>query len=204
MTLRIRNFIAAALAALAVSSCSSLPTAGGGSPGYMAGLGVTSPMTTGFSNPAEASSFWDGDSIVGTPSIRIHLAAQRAYFYKSGQLVGVSPISTGSDEHATPPGTFKVTQKSKDHESSLYGVIKDLATGQIINKDADTRIHKAGPGQEFVHAPMPFFLRFNHGIGMHAGFLPGYPASHGCVRMPEQMAQKFFEHATLGTPVVVE
>lgn len=204
MTPRIRHFIAAALAALTLSSCVTLPGTGSGSPGYMAGLGVTSPSTTGFTNPAEASSFWDGDSIVGTPSIYINLAAQRAYFYKSGQLVGVSPISTGNDEHATPPGSFKVTQKSKDHESSLYGVIKDVATGRIVNEDADTRIHKPGPGQEFVHAPMPYFLRFNGGIGMHAGFLPGYPASHGCVRMPRQMAEKFFEHATLGTPVVVE
>ena len=204
MTLRIRIFLAAALAALTVSSCTSLPTAGTRGSGYMAGLGVSSPSATGFTNPAEASSFWDGDSIQGTPSIRINLAAQRAYFYKSGQLVGVSPISTGNDEHATPPGRFKVTQKNKDHESSLYGVIKDLATGQVVNKDADTRLHKPGPGQEFVHAPMPFFLRFNGGIGMHAGFLPGYPASHGCVRMPKQMAQKFFEHATPGSPVTVE
>ena len=97
-----------------------------------------------------------------------------------------------------------MTQKSKDHESSVYGIIRDVATGQTINNDADIRVHKPGPGQEFVHAPMPYFLRFNYGIGMHAGFLPGYPASHGCVRMPEQMAAKFFEHAPVGTPVVVE
>ena len=51
---------------------------------------------------------------------------------------------------------------------------------------------------------MPYFLRFNGGIGMHAGFLPGFPASHGCVRMPAQMAERFFQHAPLGTPVTVE
>ena len=204
MTLRIRILLASALAALTVSSCTSLPTTGTGGSGYMAGLGVSSPSTTGFTNPAEAASFWDGDSTQGAPSIRISRADQRAYFYKNGHLVGVAPISTGNDEHETPKGNFKVTQKSPDHESSLYGVIKDTATGQIVNKDADTRLHKPGPGQEFVHAPMPFFLRFNGGVGMHAGFLPGYPASHGCVRMPKQMANKFFEHATVGTPVTVE
>jgi len=200
----LRTLLITALAALTVTSCSSLPTSGGGPSGYLAGLGVSSPATTGFTNPAEAASFWDGDSIQGSPSIRINLSKQRAYFYKDSHLVGVSPISTGNDEHATPPGTFKVTQKNEDHESSLYGVIKDLATGQVVNADADTRLHKPGPGQEFVHAPMPYFLRFNGGIGMHAGFLPGYPASHGCVRMPRQMAQKYFEHATVGTPVMVE
>ena len=51
---------------------------------------------------------------------------------------------------------------------------------------------------------MPNFMRFNHGIGMHTGFLPGYAASHGCVRMPEQMASKFYENAEIGTPVIVE
>lgn len=199
-----RFLVTASLAILSLSACTTVQTAGNGATGYLAGLGMTSPQTTGFSNPAEAASFWDGDSIQGAPSIRISRQDQRAYFYKDSYLVGVSPISTGNDEHETPTGKFKVTQMSKDHESSLYGVIKDVATGQIVNKDADTRLHQPGPGQEFVHAPMPYFLRFNGGIGMHAGFLPGYPASHGCVRMPDQMAAKFFEHATIGTPVTVE
>ena len=190
------------LLAVLVSSCGNFAGVSAPSRPYLAGLGVTERV--GFSNPAEASSFWDGDSVTGPPSIRINRDDQRAYFYKGGQLVGVSPISTGSAGHVTPPGRFRVTQRSKDHESSLYGVIKDVATGQVINDDADTRKHKAGPGQVFVHAPMPYFLRFNGGIGMHAGFLPGFPASHGCVRMPEQMAEKFFQHAPLGTPVTVE
>jgi len=51
---------------------------------------------------------------------------------------------------------------------------------------------------------MPYFLRFNYGIGMHTGFLPGYAASHGCVRMPDFMAKKFFENTKIGTPVIVE
>ena len=51
---------------------------------------------------------------------------------------------------------------------------------------------------------MPNFMRFNGGVGMHTGFLPGYPASHGCVRMPDHMARVFFENAEIGTPVVVD
>ncbi|NNM29506.1 MAG: L,D-transpeptidase family protein, partial [Akkermansiaceae bacterium] len=124
--------------------------------------------------------------------------------YKDGQLVGVSPVSTGDSEHVTPPGEFKVSQKNIDHESSLYGRIIDVTTGDVIVADADTRINKPGPDQEYQGAPMHYFLRFNGGIGMHAGHLPGYPASHGCVRLPRRMAQKFYENAEIGTPVLVE
>lgn len=197
--------VSAALSA-ALVSCGPRPTSYGNNgprSNYLAGIGVSSSAPTS-ANPAEAASFWDGDSISGTPSIRINRNEQKAYFYKNGELVGVAPISTGSSKHTTPPGTFKVTQKSPDHASSLYGRIVDKATGATINADADSRKDKPGPGQQFVGAPMPHFLRFNYGIGMHAGHLPGYAASHGCVRMPKRMAKKFFENAEVGTPVIVE
>jgi hypothetical protein len=148
--------------------------------------------------------YWDGDGVAGNAKIRIIRNEQKAYFYKGNVLVGMTPISSGSDKHATPAGTFKVTEKDIDHESSVYGIIKNKTTGEIVNKDADFRIHKPGPDEVAVHAPMPNFMRFNHGIGMHTGFLPGYAASHGCIRMPEQMAAKFYDNAKLGTPVIVE
>lgn len=148
--------------------------------------------------------YWDGDGVTGSPMIRINLDDQRAYFFKDDTLVGVTPISTGTDGHSTPRGRFKVTQKSEDHKSSLYGVIKNVATGETVNNDADTRKDKAGPGEVFVNAPMPHFMRFNGAIGMHAGFLPGYPASHGCVRLPDEMAKTFFDNTPHGTPVIVE
>lgn len=172
---------------------------------YLSGFndpGLNRGMTQGGS-PAPRG-YWDGDGITGSPKIVIRLADQRAYYYKGSQLVGVTPISTGTDGHSTPRGSFKVSEKDIDHVSSLYGVIKDRATGQVINDDADTRKHKAGPGEVFELAPMKYFLRFNGAIGMHAGFLPGYPASHGCVRLPEEMAQIFFHNTPLGTPVIVE
>jgi len=58
-------------------------------------------------------------------------------------------------------------------------------------------------GTVFRGAPMPYFLRVHGGIGMHAGYLPGYPASHGCIRLPKEMALKFFEDAPVGTPVEI-
>ncbi len=73
-----------------------------------------------------------------------------------------------------------------------------------MNDDAYTRKHRAGPGEVFERSPMPYFMRFNGGIGMHTGFLPGYAASHGCVRMPDKMAKVFFENTPIATPVKVE
>ena len=153
---------------------------------------------------AHERGYWDGDAVEGPASIRINRDEQKAYFYKGSQLVGMSPLSTGSSTHTTPAGNFKVTEKDIDHQSSLYGVIRERTTGQIVNNDADTRKHKAQPGQVFEHAPMPYFMRFNGGIGMHVGHLPGYAASHGCVRMPKEMAMHFYQATIVGTPVIVE
>lgn len=149
-------------------------------------------------------SYWDGDHVSGPPSIRISLAQQKAFFYKGATLVGVSKISTGKEGNTTRPGSFKIIQKSPNHRSSLYGVFKEHGTGRVVNDDVDTRKDKAPPGTYYEGAPMFHFLRFDGGIGMHEGYLPGYAASHGCVRMPAKMAKKFYEHAPLGTPVIVE
>jgi hypothetical protein len=192
--------------ALLLASCSNTP------PGsdYLAGIGgpVSRPASGGPHHPAPAIpddvSYWDGDGISGSPLIKIDRRQQKAFFYKSGTLVGVSRISSGKEDTGTPAGTYRITQKSKDHKSSLYGVIKDKATGQTINENADTRVDKVLPGQGFYNAPMPNFMRFNGGIGMHTGYLPGYAASHGCVRMPHHMSEKFFENVSVGTTVVVE
>jgi lipoprotein-anchoring transpeptidase ErfK/SrfK len=149
-------------------------------------------------------SYWDGDGVPGPPLIKINRGQQKAYFYKGSTLVGVSKISSGNEDHATPPGRYKITQKSKDHKSSVYGVFKDKATGMTVNDNVDIRVDKIPPGCVYYPAPMPNFMRFNGGIGMHTGYLPGYAASHGCIRMPDHMAEHFFNNVEVGTPVVVE
>jgi len=147
-------------------------------------------------------SYWDGDGVSGSPSIRISLDEQRAYFSKGGELVGISAISTGREGFGTDTGSFKIIQKSKDHASSLYGDYVDRE-GNILQKEVDTRKDRKPPGAIYDGAKMPYFMRFVGGTGMHAGFLPGYPASHGCIRMPTHMAEKFFYNVALGTPVIV-
>ncbi len=176
----------------------------------MTGIGgsIHRPASSEPSHPAPAIpddvSYWEGDGVKGSPVIKINRIQQKAYFYKGGTLVGISRISSGKEDTGTPPGTYKISQKNKDHKSSLYGTIKDKATGQVINDNADIRVDKVLPGQVFYNAPMANFMRFNSAIGMHTGYLPGYAASHGCVRMPHHMSTKFFENAEVGTPVIVE
>lgn len=147
-------------------------------------------------------SYWDGDGVTGAPSIRISLGEQRAYFFKGGQVVGVSSIATGREGYGTPPGSFKIIQKNKDHKSNLYGDYVD-ASGNILEKDIGVKTHPKPPGALFDGARMPYFMRIHGGVGMHEGFLPGYPASHGCIRMPGFMAEKFFANVEKGTPVQV-
>lgn len=133
--------------------------------------------------------------------IEIDLTNQKAYLIEDGDIVYESPICSGRSSHPTPAGMFKVTEKNADHRSSLYGKVVD-AKGRVVKADADVDT-PVPPGGKFVKAPMRYFLRFNGAIGMHAGILPGYPASHGCVRLPEHHASYFYDEAEVGTPVRV-
>lgn len=188
--------------AVLLPSCSPMQPQGDNGPGYLSAF--RSGVPDGGKLMEHQRGYWDGDNVPGAPMIRIKRDEQRAYFYRGSEVVGMSPIATGKTTHTTPAGTFKITQKIKDHKSSLYGEMKDRATGQVVNSDADTRKDRPGPGQYFDAAKMPYFMRFNGGVGMHVGHLPGYAASHGCVRMPAPMAVKFFENVQVGTPVIVE
>ena len=147
-------------------------------------------------------SYWDGDNLKGPPSVHISLSEQRAYFYKGGELAGISWISTGREGRNTVTGNFHIIQKDKDHKSSLYGDYVD-AQGNPVKKDIDLTKDPVPPGAHFDGAKMPFFMRIVGGTGMHQGFLPGYPASHGCIRMPGFMAEAFFRNVSVGTPVTI-
>jgi lipoprotein-anchoring transpeptidase ErfK/SrfK len=152
--------------------------------------------------PRDTVSYWDGDNASGSPSVKISLGEQRAYFYKSGVLVGVSQLSTGREGLNTATGTFKIIQKDKDHVSSLFGDYVDSA-GNVVVPNVDVKKDPKPPGAHFKGTPMPYFMRIVSGTGMHAGYLPGYPASHGCIRMPEFMAENFFRSVSVGTPVTI-
>lgn len=164
--------------------------------------GVYGPGAVASSAPQDSVSYWDGDGIPGSPSIKINLAQQRAYFFKSGKLVGVSQLSTGREGLATPTGSYKIVQKDKDHVSTLYGDYVD-DVGNVVKANVGIDKDPKPPGTRFKGAPMPYFMRIVGGVGMHAGYLPGFPASHGCIRMPEFMAENFFNAVSTGTPVTI-
>ncbi|MEX1116138.1 MAG: L,D-transpeptidase family protein [Akkermansiaceae bacterium] len=201
------HMVAIGLGCIALNSCGP---SGPSRSDYLAGVGgpVHQQTSGGPHHPAPAIpddvSYWDDDSAQGSPLVRINRAQQKAFFYKGGVLVGVSRISSGKEDSGTPAGRYKISQKSKDHKSSAYGVFKDKATGMTTNDSVDIRLVKPKPNEIFYNAPMPNFMRFNAGIGMHTGYLPGYAASHGCIRMPHHMSEKFFENVEIGTPVIVE
>jgi hypothetical protein len=134
--------------------------------------------------------------------IEIDLTNQVAYLKDHGRVILQSPVCSGRPGHETPRGHFRVTDKDLNHASSFYGFFGDPVTKQIVVPDADI-YKKVPPGLEFVQAPMRYYVQFAPSIGLHSGFLPGHPDSHGCVRMPEQKAIALFEEAPIGTPVHV-
>lgn len=162
------------------------------------------PAVSSMPKPIPGHSFWNEAAATGPAAIRIILSDQRAYFYKGQQIIGESVISSGKKGFETPPGTYKVIQKDKNHVSNLYGDYVD-EEGNIIQANVDvSKDPMPDDAVAFVGAKMPFFLRFTGGYGMHAGHLPGYRASHGCVRMPSAMAEHFFNAAEIGMPVTVQ
>ncbi len=166
---------------------------------YLGGVYGSAP-TSGA--PRDSVSYWDGDNIGGKPTVKISLSEQRAYFYKNNMLVGISQLSTGREGLNTPVGRYSIIQKDVNHVSTRYGDYVDDA-GNVVMPNVDVEKDKKPPGAHYKGAPMPFFMRITGGVGMHAGYLPGYPASHGCIRMPEFMAENFFKAVSTGTPVTI-
>jgi hypothetical protein len=105
----------------------------------------------------------------------VSITEQRAYVYRNGILIGATTVSTGRPGHLTPTGVFTVLQKQKEHRSTIYD-----------------------------GAPMPYMQRLTWGgIALHAGGLPGYPESHGCVHLPSEFAKELFAISPAGMTVVI-
>ena len=114
-------------------------------------------------------------SPAGPVVIVVSLPEQRAHVYRNGIRIGVSTISSGKEGHETPTGVFPILQKREVHHSNLYN-----------------------------GAPMPFMQRLTwDGIALHAGRIPGYPASHGCIRLPKAFAKILFTQTEHGGTVVI-
>ena len=134
-------------------------------------------------------------------AVIINLTDQTAYLLEDGRVAFVSPIATGKDGWGTPIGSFRVMSKDLNHRSGSFGLVTD-SYGRIVNPNA-TPGSFVPRGCHYEPAPMPYFMEFSKYVGMHAGYLPGYPASHGCVRMPRDLAAEFYDRVQVGTPVKV-
>ena len=118
---------------------------------------------------------WNDSGSSEPVSIVVSIPDQKAYVYRGTMLIGASTVSTGKDGKETPVGVFPILQKSEKHKSNLYD-----------------------------SAPMPFMQRLTwDGVAIHAGMNPGFPASHGCIRVPTAFAKKLFAVTSKGTPVLV-
>ena len=135
--------------------------------------------------------------------IVVSIPKQRAYLMIGEEIVADAPVSSGKRGHESPQGHMRVLEKDPNHHSTLYGDFVD-GSGRIVRGGVSARIDSAPSGTHFAGAAMKWFLRLTEdGVGMHIGILPGYPASHGCIRESVDGAKLFYDHAKVGTPVDV-
>ncbi len=138
---------------------------------------VPSATTDGTAELLQPGDFlWNPERAApGQLVIVVSLPEQRAHVYRSGVRIGLTTVSTGTASHPTPTGTFEILQKKEMNYSNLYN-----------------------------NAPMPFMQRLTwDGIALHAGKIPGYPASHGCIRLPLEFAEKLYAQTEKGILVVI-
>lgn len=167
------------------------------------GCAVETVPPTAVAPTPTPSGYWNGDGVPGSPKIVVSISEQHAYFYKGKNLVGESTVSTGKPGFGTPPGNYTVLSKDAAHVSTVFGDYVD-DFGNVTKSNIDVRKDSKPPGSHYDGARMPFAMFFRGGYAMHQGYVPPYAASHGCIRVPQGMAETFFENAPVGTPVVVK
>jgi hypothetical protein len=134
------------------------------------------PIDTPVNDLKKGQFLWMGGAVTMGPLVMVvSIPEQRGYVYRNGVLIGATTVSTGRPGHATPVGVFTVLQKQKEHRSTIYD-----------------------------GAPMPYMERLTWGgVALHAGGLPGYPESHGCIHLPSEFARLLFDVSNNGMTVVI-
>jgi hypothetical protein len=140
------------------------------------GATASVPIDTPIYQLKKGQFLWMGGAVTTGPLVMVvSITEQRAYVYRNGVLIGATTVSTGRPGHATPIGVFTVLQKQKEHRSTIYD-----------------------------GAPMPYMERLTWGgVALHAGGLPGYPESHGCIHLPSEFARLLFDVSSNGMTVVI-
>src|ERR1700728_3214077 len=140
------------------------------------GAKASVPIDTPIDQLKKGEFIWLGEALTSGPVVMVvSITEQKAFVYRNGVLIGATTVSTGRPGHLTPTGVFTVLQKQKEHRSTIYD-----------------------------GAPMPYMERLTWGgIALHAGGLPGYPESHGCVHLPSEFAKLLFGISPSGMTVVI-
>jgi hypothetical protein len=140
------------------------------------GAKASVPIDTPIDQLKKGEFLWMAEAVTTGPVVMVvSITEQRAYVYRNGILIGATTVSTGRPGHPTPTGVFTVLQKQKEHRSTIYD-----------------------------GAPMPYMERLTWGgVALHAGGLPGYPESHGCIHLPSEFARRLFEISPGGMTVVI-
>ena len=136
-------------------------------------------------------------------SIYISLGKQRAYLSVGDEVAIDAPACTGKPRAMTPKGEFTVLEKKSSYSSSLFGEYVD-GSGSVVRSPVSARIDVAPSGTTFRPVAVQYFIRLDEkGLGLHAGPLPGYPASDTAIRLPADIAPLFFQRVKVGTPVKI-
>lgn len=156
---------------------------------------------------ADSRDMWRGAAIneyaPKNSRVEILLREQRGRLYINDKIAMDFPVCSGRvGGHETPKGRFRITEKKRQHRSSLYGSFVG-AGGDTVKGDAKVS-DKAPAGTRFLGASMPYWMRFNGAIGMHVGNVYRSGASHGCVRVPVEACSILFEKLSVGSPVIVK
>jgi hypothetical protein len=140
------------------------------------GARASVPIDTPINQLKRGEFLWMGEAVTTGPvAMVVSITEQRAYVYRNGILIGATTVSTGRPGHPTPTGVFTVLQKQREHQSTIYD-----------------------------GAQMPYMERLTWGgIALHAGGLPGYPESHGCIHLPSEFAQRLYAISPNGMTVVI-
>lgn len=202
-----------AAASLALSACSSTkPQPLGGVPTAARPEDVAAADEFFKTNKARGMIPAKEQTLTLTPAdsaIVVELDQQRAYVYQGDKLVAFTQLASGRPHYRTETGRYVIGQKDLNHRSTLYGNFVSAKSGSVMMSDVTSGFDPTPVGGRFQGSLMKYFQRFNTpngrmtAMGFHTGVLPGYAASHGCVRLPDSMAAWLFANVPKGTPVVI-
>lgn len=166
-------------AAMGFSSC-SMNSAGGGLSSYQA-----------YDRPAKMP------KNPGAVKVKVSLSKQRVYVMEGDEMLMAMPVSVGASSSPTPTGNFRIFEKEHMHRANTHGYAKSG------NQVKQTYLNKKPSGWAFKGTPMPYWCEFKPAYGFHTGWVKHTPCTHGCIRMHENLAPKFYKMVSKGTPVSI-